>query len=403
MSTTIDIYINAQIEAARRKKKRVPTQYDIGARRRGKGPLSRRTKPGGGLINFWDLGQRKNGSTWEDLDYRVISWDDSTGYPRAIAPTLAQWQGLIDEIFQIPVSDWKTNYRELTYETAERIGIDLVDPGLFEGGINNPPTNLYSAARSGSRYEASIDVLPDLTEGSKWSVDGLTLVEADFSMGPGVFGFQSSGASLGFGAGEAYQKVTSTYDYNDSPVSFTLALGQPVNVYLVPRLMSHSIVSNQGAPFFTPLAEMVGPYRTQKRTRWFDMSIDIKPSSWPNNLPLMTNLNFQIGTFSPTKSALIYNDVASDPLTRTVVNIAGTPTEAPFTGTPFLFVGDVSGSYSMGVAKNSVGTGGLPEGLLVGVIEQGGQFYYFWVAGSPNYGNDPDANASIQKLYGLNG
>lgn len=71
MVEKIEIIIKRR-EEERRKRRGKGAPKDIGSRRRNVEPRPRRLRQSG-LINFWDLGQRRNGETWEDLDYAFFT------------------------------------------------------------------------------------------------------------------------------------------------------------------------------------------------------------------------------------------------------------------------------------------------------------------------------------------
>lgn len=394
MTTKIDIY-RKKPERSKTRRRKGSEQFDIGARRRDTRPMSRRQKPRG-LINFWDLGQRKNGSSWEDLDFAFQNINTSTGSFRQNPPTLADWNVMISEIFEIPVNQWKTEYRQMSYENAERLGIELVDPALFDLSTSFPD-KIFSAARAGSRFKLDPTDPAIVVDGAKWTPSGFELAATDFSEGVGSFAFQDGGAFLGFGAGRSYQKITSVNDYSAAEVSFSLAVGLPVNVYLIPRLASQAIISVDGSSITQ--SEMVGPVRPYSREIWFELEPDAVGSGTPVGYPVLAFSGSSQLYFGTAKTLTVYNHIASHPLTRTFTNVLGTVVESSFVGTPRLFAGEIFG-FGLGVMQPTIDLY-PPEGLLMGVIEQSGTFYYFWANGSVPGQSVANSNA-LSRLVGLN-
>ncbi len=392
MPDRIEIYIaQKQAEARRRRPKKTPK--DIGSRRRQNEPLPRRLRKGASYINFWDLGSRKDGTGWKDLVYKTVTWNYDAGYAQPNAPNLAQWQGMISEIFSVSVADWKSEYRKLSYADAERFGVDIHDQTAAFGF---PPAKVHPAARANSRFESLYGV-NNVVTGAKWTEGGLDLKPEDFTYGPGRFSVQSAGLALTFGAGNLGQKVTATNDYNASPVSFQLALGKPINVFLVPRLAGHTVATSSGPPNFDLISEIVGPFKPMSRTMFLDLVLDdVLPGS-PANYPAFASLaNYTVG-LSTAKLTAFYNSVKNDPLSKSFQDPGGTGiVETAVSGTPTYGVIDTSQQLYLGVGKAATDTEHpLPAGLLTGVIEQEGQFYYFW-----NTGENPDIDNT--GVYPLN-
>lgn len=305
-----------------------------------------------------------------------------------------------NEIFNISIKNWKTNYRKLGFEDAERYAIDLLEPSF----PSPEPSNVYSVGRPNSRYGNYSNFRGELISGNKWTTTGLSLQESDFSQTPENFAFLDAGAFIGFGSGRPYQKVTTVRNFAADPVeNFRLNLGQPINVYLMPRLMAQTI-TNLGAEFDPSglNSVMVGPYRPLSRQFWVNFNWD--PPIPNQNVPFFSSF-FESGVAdiraSPAKAAQIVNHIQSHPLTRSFTystETGGTFTTG-FTGNHHFFYSEASAqnAFSGLIVDNAVSNPpNLPIGLLAGVIEQAGVFYYFWINGEAPFGS-PNDNPSISK------
>lgn len=173
----------------------------------------------GGLINFYDLGQKSNGmGGWQDISFispytYALSPFDVTG------PDLLQWNNLVSLIFTIDTSDWKTEYRKLTFEDAYKYGT------LFFRGD----------------FFSSFELLDNVSN-PNWTEKGLDIGDTtNFSIG------SFSGVSANFGNDPSHFKVTTGNLYSDPEVIFA-SLKNGDNVFLMPKIINTAAFSQQGPP-----------------------------------------------------------------------------------------------------------------------------------------------------------
>lgn len=120
-----------------------------------RGPILPGTRPEylprrntGVYLNFWDLGQVWNGSDWEDLDFVATpTITEGTGIDPPYMDTVASldssnWDDYKDKLFEVPLEDWGTTYRKLTYEDAYRYGIDVYLGNPADVDAGNQPNHV---------------------------------------------------------------------------------------------------------------------------------------------------------------------------------------------------------------------------------------------------------------------
>jgi hypothetical protein len=343
-------------------------QYS-GVRRRRRplaGPIAVKSS---GFINFYDLGQIKDGEDWVDIDYAVLGVTSETlGTDGAVVfeqPTMDDWNDLKDLIFTVPIANWKTEYRKLEYEDAERYGVDVMDGEIDASG----PT--IGVGRTDSRYNYSG---AELINGDHWIENkGLKIEASDVNLSN--FSFMDAGAFYFFGTNtNDYMKVTTSNDPDTTGVTFKLQSN--ANVYLMPRLVSQSLTNITGGIVHT----VIGPYRPYARSFWLnrtDPSLDY---------PLLSAQEGQVWTFDSTNSADLVAHILAHPLTR------------GFKADTTMLTEVIEGTYDTAWVELQPEVGGqvtvlpvlgppTPYGALVGVIEQSGTFYYFWrIDNGPTWG-----------------
>ena len=218
--------------------------------------LSRR-RVGGGLVNFYDLGQMSDGSGgWVDitfsplLPYKNVS-DPTEGLESL---TVADWNILKDAIFSVPSGQWSSKFRKFTYEDAERYSLDLYDVDTAQS---------YPVGRDGSRID--LFTFTPIT-GSTWTDQGLDIPATAnwqaFSYGAFVPLAKDSSTF-----GVAPFKITTEPAYDADAVSFDMNLSAGSDVFLVPSILGHH---GTGVDLGLNVAEdFQAGYRTLNRSFWF--------------------------------------------------------------------------------------------------------------------------------------
>lgn len=325
-----------------------------------------RRRTSGGYIRLWDLGQISDGEGWADIDFKVIPTDAGTIDPAQNPFSMTDWDALRDLILSVPIEDWETTYRELTYAEAERYSLDLYADSA-----------VYPVARNNSRFVNYVDYLVGDT---RWTPGGLN-VPAPLTS---VF-FDSYGAFLIWEVGAGMTKWTLTPDYDDLDEG-EQQIQRNAKIFLVPRPVAP--VSIAGSP--TPEDVMFGPYRAMQRSFWLDRNYD--GSSYPlfstpgvsapldisdaDKLDLIDHLrDFARGYSYVTTS--YRSDVSDWPLHATTyaeVNIDR--------------LGDDVLPPPMGE---------YDDGVLLAVVKQQGQTYYVWW----NFGPSGYVNNRTYDVTGL--
>lgn len=179
-------------------------------------PGRRRGQP---RINFWDLGMVSTGSLyhqWEMLDFQPSIPASFATSTNAFISTYHD--ELLDKIFEVDVENWRTHYKRIVPE---------MDYGL----------TVWAQHNSSFSFIGTEEVLdssnPNFTNaGLKAQADWLT---TDYSPGIGLNNSNRYGAFRAVRFGESIiNHITTTYDINASPVSFTPS--KKMDVFLVPSL-----------------------------------------------------------------------------------------------------------------------------------------------------------------------
>ncbi len=313
-------------------------------------PARRKT---GGSINFYDLGQVPNGSGgWKDIEWNFAETFGADPPSDGIDAftDLSDWETLTDLILAVDPSDWKTSYRKLGYEDAEKYGLDLVD---------DDTSTVYPAARNSSRLDLGGNPITD----SVWTAQGLKLPAAVSN-----FHFESYGAFLWWGQSNSFGipfKITSSPDYSASSVAFPNLAGN-LDVFLVPNvLICGATTDNSGYP----LEMLFSGYRIMSRDFW--LSRIYTPSGYP------------LLSYDPAGSlgSGDVSDLAGDLQTGArsfEVTGAGSSdySETDPAGFPSLSGGSIGlGLDVTGAPFNIVR---IDQGVFLGAIFKGGSRYYFW-------------------------
>ncbi len=360
-----------------------------GAKRRRMMPKKKRSTGG---INFYDLGQIWNGSTWDDLPFWHLVVDETLG-----TASPGNWKGIktkfdltdaepfYDLLMTPAFSTWKTYYRKIGYEEAELYGFYITDPnGSYTEGVD-----LFSVGRNGA-FSAYVGHITD----SKWQPSGFEK--------PGAlndkFIIASSICFERFGNTSSY-KITTEYDFGAAGVT-DFILSANADIYLVPQIINGSARSVQFGTVENN--NKILPYEVISRQFWL-----LKTGDNPYD-PMVTNIPALVaGTGSEARKLNLsdWNDIVS----RVVADSRGLAYSVDGAGPGLYSVfADsfpdiaVDGFYA---AWNSMSNkdllfGMYPDvsfenyprnmpnasniGALVGMIFQNGQLYYFW----DNYGGN---------------
>jgi hypothetical protein len=216
-----------------------------GAGHKKKGPISaghrgeylpRRRQAGG--INFYDIGQIRDGGGWTDFDIDgSLLWSLHTvdAAHADWGATHTAWTSLTDLLFaSFPdVNTWKDTFRKVEYAEAPKYGINIVDDWI------DAYAHTYPARQSGFYNDVGGASHP--VSGSKWTPTGLSLKASDLTQPGHRYGISTTGLAFWFtpgahGPGETY--YTGSYDPDAAHVAFDILAGK-TNIYLVPMLMTH--------------------------------------------------------------------------------------------------------------------------------------------------------------------
>lgn len=172
-------------------------------------------------INFWDLGQILSGEVYVDLDYNSKPGVTITIVNMPVNPvpqfayeqyTLTHWNELYDKIFEVPMEDWDTTYRKITFDDGHKYGISVYQGrgGILVDGATPDPANQLRVTNP------------------EWVSSGLKSLESWIYVQPTgglAMPFDTSNTSL--------YKITGEYDYFSDEV--TLDVKDGADIFLVPR------------------------------------------------------------------------------------------------------------------------------------------------------------------------
>lgn len=320
-----------------------------------------------GYINFYDLGQLKDGVNWVDLDFGTMNEAGGVIRFREV-----DWNALADLILGVPIEDWKTEYRKLEYTEGEKYGVDLRED--IGGTIE------YSVGRVDSRKNGT----GTLITGNGWTEKGLkivptpTLAESCAFVDWGLFFFLEL-----FDDDTGYVKITTTYDPTATSV-IGFSLSRNANVYLMPRPVSMRATRlGTTNSFGTESWQLVYPFRPLSREFWLERS------NGTDFLPNIFSYNETEITLNSTNSSDLISLLATDPDTRFFHTTwpSSTPTIVELMTDPggwetvwVELEPDENGRIEVSQVEDPAASdnGGYTDGILTGVIEQNGTFYYVW-------------------------
>lgn len=356
------------------KKKKAP----ISAGHRGE-YLPRRPVKGG--INFYDMGQFRDGGSWSDFDIDgFLLWSlhsvDSAHSDWGVTHT--GWTSLTDLLLSnFPdTATWKDTFRLVEYADGPKYGIDIVDNWL------DAYAHSYPARQNGGHYNDVLGASHTIA-GSKWTPKGLNLKPSDLTQ-PGhrwglitdILGFWfTPGAHDG---GETY--FTASYDSGAAHIAFDILAGT-ANIFIVPMLMTHLLTDAVSFPNRYLLADItIAP-----RSIFRDMTDSHYSGYYFDPLPG----EMRDGAFSQLDAANFNAIVAWAEArggARFFESIAGVLTPVGNPGNVWVnYYQNVHLGYNLSVwpltepgRETDPFYAGPTVPTLVAVIEQKGHWYYIW-------------------------
>lgn len=313
--------------------------------------LGRRRLKKGGYLNFYDFGQILVTGNWEDLDYsEPLVFNTPGDWSSGVANPIADYSILRDKILEVPANQWKTRYRKLSFEAAERYGLDGVSASLSE---------YYPVARNGSRLVFADPTNP-IVAGTKWEAGGLKLETIPEDL---LFKSYRAFEDFAVGSGRAV-KVTETPNYAD-PEVVGFELAQNADIFLVPKSVVHLGISQDGSN----ADNLLPPYKHFRRSIWLDS--EYETSNYPG-------LSFDTNAIKSADALAILAAEKAEPGTLALNSNDGSVS--------FTFIDpDLFPQYSPGFLLFYTGLLGLSapaaythEGDLIGAVQQGGNTYYVW-------------------------
>lgn len=150
------------------------------------------------FINFYDLGWIKDGDEYVDLPFSVDTGLGVTyptpNNPQFDLPMFTQathWAALYDMIFDVPLDQWKTTYKKVSYEEGNQYGfgcngsfLDGSNTNWTEQGLNPTPSLDIDQNRIVLSFDLSDTTNYKITATNDYADDE---VEIDLSNGADVF------------------------------------------------------------------------------------------------------------------------------------------------------------------------------------------------------------------------
>lgn len=173
--------------------------------------VGRRKTPQG--INLYDMGQMWNGTSWDDLNFQVLTDPISVPTTLVIPPlTTSDYNNRDATFLSVPTDDWFTTFRKITKGTL------------------SSKYALFGA------FTTFFDLLDNLTQ---WQDGGLILTQAQVDSGLSILEGAVYGSSFFFNGytvldGQANVKITGTQDYTDPSVAFTPS--PKMDIFMPPNL-----------------------------------------------------------------------------------------------------------------------------------------------------------------------
>jgi hypothetical protein len=194
----------------------------------------RRLKKQSGFIQFYDLGQIKSGGNWIDLPFQFVPDDIAYDSGQANRMFLENfdadnWADLFDKIFEVPIGEWKENYRKLDFDSAYSYGIDYFTKGD------------YAAVAKPNQRPRLIDILtvsePPNSANDNWTAEGFKVESAQTRVQ-----ILSFNAFYDFDTADTETfKITETNNFEADAA--TISLPENFDIFLVPKITINSLVS----------------------------------------------------------------------------------------------------------------------------------------------------------------
>lgn len=327
-----------------------------------------------GGIRFYDLGQILSGASYIDLPYvdadRSMPVTDSLGGSGSTAPfvpisiSTSQYTDLEDKVFEVPLNEWKQNYR-------------LIDSD-YDG---NPVGGTISVNYRGTAYDLS-DFANGVLKASGDTNNNFTVSS-------------SINSELFQGISTIFNKITSVRDYSASAVSFVPSPN--MDVFWMPQLVQPQITTDYlfivssavterhldllcSHTIVWPRREAIDPTYTYYEFRYVNGTRTINPSWQDFGAP-----------DDPDEYTRFYNGTRmiqlEQPHFARRYDYAGSWSASSLS--PASFMGDTSlwvtppstppKTYLQ--TRTIVGFSPITSsvaGSLIAVIKKGGQYYYFW-------------------------
>ena len=258
-------------------------------------------------------------------------------------------------ILAVDPADWETEFRKLTYEEAEKYGLEIIDSNTGD---------IFQLARDGQVVASDgSGVLSG--NGSVWTPNGLVI--------PGPldnFLFNSYGAFqlLPVEDASAFIKVTTSPDYSDPGVSFVLQ--RSAKVFLVPRIES---IVGEASDGISEVDLFACEWQALQRSFWLDRVFTDSGYEFPI---------LSYPTHPITLDPLELTDADKVDLVNELTGLSGTLADDSATGSHSPTTWPLYNA-SQHVLIEQTGSSVMPlpewkEGTLLACVKQEGQVYYFW-------------------------
>lgn len=296
-----------------------------------------RRRPSGAFVNFYDMGQIRDGDDWIDLPFSVPP-DVNLAEPNDTELiTGANWDSLRDLLLTPAVADWATYYRKLEYEEAERYGLDV-----FDGSTS------YPVARNDSRIDLGT-FAP--VAGTRWTSQGLNLPAPITALD-----IQSFGAFTRF-TDNSFCKITNSPTYASSAVSFELQNGD--DVFLTPNMTRVTGNSEDGLGL---QENLIGSYTAMKRTVWLPLNYN------GSGYPLMSYGDDPVPSDVTDLTTIAKNDPETELWNLSPPSQEMDPTIFPRYANNRQYVLHVNDDTNYAVQP----------GIFLGAVKRGATVFYFW-------------------------
>jgi hypothetical protein len=362
-------------------------------------------------ITFYDLASVKDGDEYRDHPIlKIPSYTVSDNSPGALYTvesfSQTDWDDYRALLFEIPVEQWKDNYRKLEYE---------INPvSIPDGGVAEPATYPIGLANVGDfRLNVFGSFSADISTPEGRALKASNLSTYDFcwdskgleyrNLDTFSFGFPSVDAAhfpewfeLDLDDSANY-KITATNDPDAADISGTLAFSGAIDVYLVPLVGLFAACSATGPEIHIP-SGYTGDNGMQVLGPWYQV---MPRANWPGYVDpylLGTYLTFEEAyiEYQKARDTAVASSWVSDHFGDGVVESSLDPALFRTGNYTWKSAIDNNGSvglfYSHGTAKTVFQPESTVDGtvfyydgfpMLMAVIKLHKHFYYVW---SVDYG-----------------